>query len=64
MLNFKRFSMFFLILILFLMLSGCGLVRAFNGGYYHRNYSYNSYEDVNSYGSQNYSYYNRSFCWR
>ena len=57
--QFKNFSILFLILF-FLMLSGCGFVRGFNGGYHHRHYNFfdDSY-GPNNYNTQNHSNYDR-----
>lgn len=60
----NNISLLFLTLFLFLMLSGCGIGRAFHGGYHHKHYDYGSFYDSygqSNYGSQNYSIYNRGF---
>ena len=65
--KFKRFSILFLILVILLMLSGCFYERGFHGGYYHRNYHYNSFDGpykTKYNGPKHYSNYNRGFCWR
>ena len=38
MMKFKKFSMWLFILLLFPILSGCGVGKVFNNGYNHRNY--------------------------
>ena len=66
--NIKKISVLFLILLLFLMLSGCGIGRGFHGGYHHRAYGDRSFDS--HYGPANsdfdtYSNYpNSGFCWR